>query len=217
MKTSAVLNVTQENSKSSLLSVSKFLFVMMNTCDSMETYSYNFGVTMRFEPKTVPHDDMTANSALSLTPEMEERIYNKYRFVLKSVTKENRFERASARRQFAREAVVKQFNLYHAAVKDIVKKHDELNGVTHEHNPDYLAGIRFHEEADRLLAENTEGKCSHCGWHPVDGDVEFNGQVLTSEDNEIRIRVNPLKTGNTRDFNPMLSCFMCYLSAKRDI
>ena len=129
-------------------------------------------------------------STTETTEDLEVRVYNNYRAVLRSFKNQygSRDSRAAARRQEARKQTVERYNVPFAEVKRIVAKYDLINGVTHEHTPQYYRDMEY-RAAVKAFAENPVS-CS-CG-----------------SDKLVRVRVEPYSRliGIYRLY---VSCFLC--------
>jgi len=90
-----------------------------------------------------------------ITEDLEVRVYNNYRAVLRTFKKQygSRDSRAAARRQEARKQTVERYNVPFAEVKRIVAKYDLINGVTHEHTLQYHRDMEY-RAAVKAFAEN---------------------------------------------------------------
>lgn len=141
-------------------------------------------------------------------------IYDSYRMQLRAVRKSGPI-RAGARKQLARERVSQRYNVPISVVKSIVIEQDELRGITHEHDVNYLLEREFELKVAELMRTlDSSGACPRC-------------RVVSTEDgNQVRVRVHPADSRfrNTprglllkRELRPVLSCFMCYLEISEEV
>jgi len=149
---------------------------------------------------------MSANTNTALVQDdvQEERIYTKYRHFLRSAAghqphyDQNRpNSRAAARRQQARKLTVEQFSIPFAEVKRIVAKHDALNGITHDHTPQYIRSLELMREQEKFDANPTP--CPSCG-----------------NPENVRVRWEPFEYDVNDSYVPMVSCFVCYFMVEKE-
>jgi hypothetical protein len=144
------------------------------------------------------------NTALVQDDAQEERIYKKYRHFLRSSASSRReddrvqtFDRAAGRRQQARKLTVEQFSIPFAEVKRIVAKHDTLNGITHDHTPQYIRSLELMRAQDDYDQNPTP--CPSCG-----------------ETENVRVRWEPFEYDVNNAYVPMVSCFICYFMVEKE-
>jgi hypothetical protein len=142
------------------------------------------------------------NTALVQDDAQEERIYKKYRHFLRSNpgsrrTPQTPDSRAAARRQEARKLTVEQFSIPFAEVKRIVAKHDTLNGITHDHTPQYIRSLELMRAQDDYDQNPTP--CPSCG-----------------ETENVRVRWEPFEYDVNNAYVPMVSCFICYFMVEKE-
>lgn len=132
-------------------------------------------------------------------------IYGNYRAKMKALRIAGP-HRAGERKQLARQAVSSRYGVPHKVIKSIVAEYDQLNGVTHEHDVNYLKEIEFDKAAQVLLAAHGDNPmCPHCG------------EIPAEECNSVRVRVNPFEAEIHNELQPLLSCFHCYHLNELDI
>jgi hypothetical protein len=126
----------------------------------------------------------------------ETRIYKNYRNVLKA---ENRHKEnhAAQRRQRARKATVERYNISYVDLKTIIAKHDQINGITHEHTPDYLNELEYMEHQKAYDANPYPCRC---------GSTEI-----------VRVRLHPVDYQIYGERNYIVTCYMCYMILEEDI
>jgi hypothetical protein len=87
---------------------------------------------------------------------LEQRIYKGYKLALKSSYGAHR---AASRRQYARETVVKRYNVSYADVKSIVERFDAAHNISHPHDPDYLLRRKLEVAQEEYTANPVPCSC----------------------------------------------------------
>lgn len=129
----------------------------------------------------------------------DEKVYGAYRSTLRKMTG----NRAGARRNAARHIIVERYNVSFRDLKKIVQEGDAIHGVEHPHTPEYLAKLKFATDA-RLLEEEYS---SYTGCPQCKNVDAF----------EVRVRVNPFDIEVYSEYNPLYTCFECYLKIGEDV
>lgn len=139
----------------------------------------------------------------------EEDVYRWYRHVLKSL-KANAHgpdSRAAMRKQQALRRAAGKFGLSIHGVKEIVRRQDAINGITHEHPDAYLRKLEREQMRALFESEYTpETTCDTCG-RTSDGVyarvVEMSPDAAGRFDDMRFLRIV------FRDQNPEWTCMFC--------
>lgn len=136
---------------------------------------------------------------IATSTKLEEQVYNNYRASLRRANKGSgdRNSRAAQRRQSARKLTVERYGVSFAEVKRIVAKFDGLNGVTHDHTPQYSRQLLLIEA--RADFEQNPVPCS-CG-----------------ETDTVRPRFNPFEVEIHGNWVIGITCDACDLLSELDI
>lgn len=112
----------------------------------------------------------------------EAAVYSSYRSVLRGLRRANNSRdcRASKRKQTARVQKATKFGIPIRDVKDIVRRHDALNGITHEHPKPYLQSLAVKAARERMYSEDLHDG-STCIWC----------DITLAEAKEALLRLNP--------------------------
>lgn len=138
------------------------------------------------------------------TVEMETAIYNTYRKALTTFRKNDngRNCRAADRRNRARKIVVERYNIPFTELKELIARHDAVNGITHDKThltPKFLAQVELKRQRDEFEANNPLPFCE-CG----------------NQDEVARLRAEPNDWAK-HIMTPVISCSRCYFDNYRDV
>lgn len=139
----------------------------------------------------------------------ETAIYNNYRSALRIANRASRSgsksSRAAERRNHARRQTVNRYNIPFTELKTIIAKHDELNGITHEHTEQYQYELAL-DLANKEYRKNP---------HPCKR-INSEGVECGNTEN-VRVRWNPFELEIYGEHYAMTTCFECYLEVSYDI
>lgn len=128
--------------------------------------------------------------------QLETKIYKNYRAALRAINNVH-YGRAAERRNDARKVTVARYNIPFDKLKEIIKKHDEINGVTHEHTPQYSRELELREAQKAYDAHPVP---CHCG----------STDMVRPRWSEYEIEIHD-------NFEIRVSCYVCYREACLDV
>lgn len=131
----------------------------------------------------------------------EKQVYNSYRAALKS-RKVLDIHRAGARKQTALKNIADRRNVPVSEVKEIIRKGDLVNGITHEHNPGYLEEYAIKTAFEKAVADFTA--------NPV--------PCTCGNTDDVRVYVRPLDgCAEDRTVSFVVRCFDCYSNLENEV
>jgi nitrate/TMAO reductase-like tetraheme cytochrome c subunit len=154
---------------------------------------------------------------LSTKQVTEQAVYNNYRAALRSLRQansQNHNSRAGGRKQIALQLTSDRYHVPVSEVKEIVRKLDEANGITHEQDPSYLHARAY--EAARIAAAETR-EAEHRAEFGIGVPHSCDECNTTDSEKLIRIRRNPETPYSGTNWEFEVLCFPCWRLAGGDM
>lgn len=141
---------------------------------------------------------------MSITKDNTQAIYNNYRAALRSMP-HTAGSRAGERKQRALKLTADRYHIPVSEVKEIVRNLDEVNGISHDQDPNYLRKLEraaLHEKAiqDLISAQRetlgdpeADPTCTTCG--------------RSDKESLVAVRFNEVREAETGEPEFTLQCF----------